>query len=189
MLAYILKYRNFFLRKIRQLCNFDKSNVKCIRDSEFFLNVHHFIWWIWREEFYSIEILWDIGRDVRNIFFVFIKNKKLRQSHMVTNISMNENILFKKYSPTFLKCILSTFQKPISFPPQKKEKRRKKWSRKNYHFSKYLSFSIIDSTWSFLLAWLPRSSRDGKRKNMDGRKGTARRWRRTHARTERRMHL
>lgn len=171
------------------MCNFDKSNVRCIRDSEFFLNVHHFIWWIWREEFYSIEILWDIGRDVRNIFFVFIKNKKLRQSHMVTNISMNENILFKKYSPTFLKCIFSTFQKPISFQ-KKKEKRRKKWSRKNYHFSKYLSFSIIiDSTWSFLLAWLPRSSRDGKRKNMDGRKGTARRWRRTHARTERRMHL
>lgn len=41
---------------------------------------------------------------------------------MVTNISMNENILFKKYSPTFLKCILSTFQKPISFPPKKKKK-------------------------------------------------------------------
>lgn len=125
---------------------------------------------------------------MRNIFFVFIKNKKLRQSHMVTNISMNENILFKKYSPTFLKCILSTFQKPISFRPQKKRKKKKEMIAQKLSFLK-ISFSIIDSTWSFLLAWLPRSSRDGKRKNMDGRKGTARRWRRTHARTERRMHL
>lgn len=73
--------------------------------------------------------------------------RKFKNCHKNGNERFKERkffILFNKYSPTFLKCIEQSSSQLSKNRSHSKKRRKESW-REKYHFSKYLSFSIISS--------------------------------------------